>query len=157
MSTMILDDETFRAIEKSLLSFKYAANGSGYNLHAYLYGFLNWNESGVNDKYNKNNKPYDGIFRFCGVLRANNARAYRAAYSHHEDVRNNRTPKYKYLDSLHIYKPKTVLKPIDLLKILQCVSYNLDDHPVKELNRLIGALKDKIIGDLPEYKAANWG
>lgn len=156
MSTMAINDNTFKMIERSLINIDYAGNGSKYNLMLYVEG-LNWDWQGVKPGNNPNNQEYEGIKRLVGVWRANNARAYHARYMHHDDVRNTRTPTYK--SAWFTYGAVTCepLPPCQLLKSLQAISYNLDDHQCPILDKLINTLKSIIIEALPDYQEAVWG
>lgn len=157
MSTMVIDDKTFKAIEHALTSIQYSGNGCGYNFSMYLSGFRDWNQYGAKG-YTANAKEYEGIKRFVGVLRANNNRAYHTAYLHNEDVRNDRTPKYKHISDYDTVPRKIEpLTPVQLLKSLEAINYNLDSHEVPLLKTVINCLKSQIIDNLPEYKAAAWG
>ena len=154
---MAIDDTTFKAIEHALTSIQYSGNGCGYNFSMYLQGFRDWDQYGAKG-YTPNAKEYEGIKRFVGVLRAQNSRAFHAAYLHRDDMGNYRTPKYNALrehDTLP--RKKEPLTPVQLLKSLECISYNLDAHEVPLLKTVINCLRSQIIDNLSEYKAANWG
>jgi len=142
---MQLSDQTFADIQRSLESCDYSGNGTKWQLGAH----------GVNLDY-INTPDYYGVMRLVGIWRANNQRAFHARYyENHDDVRNERTKSWKITG--HHYNGE-IMEPIQLLKSLQCLSYNLDDHDqCNILKRVIEAVTGLVVTELPEYAAAEWG
>lgn len=154
MSTMLIDQDTFSNLAKTLAGIDYTGNGQiyqmvGHNLisKADQFGFT-WEQGYSNP--NKNNKEYDGLLRFFGFLKVLNHRAYTTRYSHHSDL-----PKYiPFRNERVLTSEKYTIYQV--LKSLECIRYNIDTK-CKILDQIIDLVKDALIGESFEYKKAIWG
>ena len=151
---MLIDQDTFSNLAKTLAGIDYTGNGQkyqmvGYNLisKADQFGFA-WAQGYSSP--NRNNKEYEGLQRFFGYLKVLNHRAYTSCYSHHSDL-----PKYT---PYRIEKALTTEKYtiFQVLKSLECISYNIDTK-CKILDQIIDLVKDALIEETIEYKKAIWG
>jgi hypothetical protein len=132
MSTWLIDDDKFVRIYGGL-----CVMDSGTGTLAHLWG----NPEGWKDTFTTH------LRSFVQDLRCANVKAYNDRYEEEEPFR------------ILSFKGVRWYKTIDLIKALQCVSYNIDEKSVNDcserLERLINHLMSRYIAELPEYKESD--
>jgi len=129
MSTMLIEDEKFVRIYNSLCLM-----GSGGCGLAFIWNYPEgWTES------------LDPYFRsFAQDLRLANINAYNERYDEDEPAR------------ILFFEEGLSYSPIDLIKALRSISYNIDDQSLNGcavlLEKLINYVMWQYISDLPEYQ-----
>lgn len=132
MSTMLIDDEKFRRVYRSLCLVD---TGGGC-----LAGALHFPAAEEQD--------IDAHLRsFVQALRTANINAYNERYDENQPSR------------ILCLTEGTPYTPIDLIKALRCIRYNIDDQNVKgcrkRLEWLVNYLMEKYILELSEYQQSD--
>lgn len=136
MSCFVTTQKHINQIISNLGRCEFSGNGQKHTLFNTVY---NWD--------------CDKLERFGRELWILNHKSYRNRYSTKE------SGFYKFRPSLWL---SVKLSPVELLKSMQCLSYQCDEIETAPaalvmLRNIIAELQNKIIDNMPEYKAAAWG
>lgn len=139
MSCFIVDHKSVLSAFRTLGTSDYCGNGGKYALYSTV--------------YQKRKIDLDYLDKLARKIWVINHKSVRARY---ENRRTGFIP-------LHPGPFRgDILPAIQLLKTLQCIAYQCDECPkeypaMDELRAITEELKDRIISNLPEYQAAQWG
>jgi len=141
---MTIDLQNIANLEATLTRGGYFENGHANCLH--------WHRDWVY----YDSKPVTPLQNFLIQLTRLNYLSYN--YRYNETGKTSR----KFASRLNFNKGKQT-NLFQALKTLECLSYNIEGEKLekckcfKELDRLIDAIKSKIISQNPKYEAAVWG